>query len=108
NFNVTFLITMLFNIISAYVLWHEIFQSKAIAFFGGLTTAFSPFVFIMMAHFQMITLWPLFIGLTLLMKYRNTWKAAVISGIFAGVLFYGSVYLSLMMCFMVGVWYLVS
>lgn len=107
-FNLIFFSTLFLNACCSYLLWKRIFSSNGIAFFGGLITSLSPFFFLMIGHYQMMMMWPIFLGLYLLFsrkQWKSLWKLDTLVGLLCGLLFYGSVYLSLMMVVIVGLFY---
>lgn len=108
TFNIIFFITLFLNIISVFVFWKNYFSSKWLLFFTTLTTAFSPYLFLNTGHFQMISFWPMFFGMAFLFKKQFTLRNALIIGVFIGIQFLVSVYLSIFMLFALGLWYVIE
>lgn len=104
-FNIIFFITIFLNIWSSFLLWKVLFSDKLLIFFGTLITAFSPYFFMMLNHFQMINFWPFLFGLYFLFKEQFSRKNAVFVGLMISLEFLSSVYLCIFMLFAIGIWY---
>ena len=107
-FNLTFLTGVLLNIVSAAVLSQQLFRFKLVRFLATLSLSLSPFFFLQLGHLQMITFWPVFLGLSLLLKSRSdlNLKIAILIGFLAGIEFFASVYLAFFLLAMIGFFYL--
>lgn len=101
NFNVVFVLTIMLNIVSTYYFWFFVFKDKKLAAVGSFLTSFSPFFHSNINHFQMITFWPFFAGLSFLFKETLKTKNYAIAGIFIAVQFLASAYLGVFMAFVV-------
>lgn len=104
-FNLIFFTTLFLNVWGSFILWKIFFSDKLIIFFGILITAFSPYFFLELGHFQMINFWPFLFGLYFLFKERFSIKNAILVGIMISLEFFSSVYLWIFMLFAVGIWY---
>lgn len=104
-FNLVFFTTLFLNIWSSYLLWRLFFKQGLLIFFGTLITAFSPYFFMELNHFQMINFWPVFFGLYFLFKEQFTVKNSILVGIMISLEFLLSVYLWVFMLFAIGIWY---
>lgn len=93
-FNLTFLLNFVFNYLASYKFWGLIFKKKILAFFGGFATVFSPFLFIELNHFQMMSYWPFFLGLYFFMKNEKSFtrRNNFLAGFFLAIQFLASVY----------------
>lgn len=104
-FNIIFFVTIFLNIWSSFLLWRIFFPDKALLLFGTLITAFSPYFFMNLNHFQMINFWPFLFGLYFLFKEQISRKNAVFIGVMFSLEFLSSVYLCIFMLFAIGIWY---
>lgn len=104
-FNLVFFITLALNIWSSFLLWSLFFKKGLLIFFGTLITAFSPYFFMELNHFQMINFWPFLFGLYFLFKERYTVKNSILVGAIISLEFFLSVYLWIFMLFAIGIWY---
>lgn len=92
-FNILFFLTLLLNSIAAFTLWQSFFSRASTLFFATLTTALSPYFFLQLSHFQMISFWPfLFILAILLKKKVNQLELYVLASLLV-IQFLTSVYL---------------
>jgi len=107
DFNISFFLTLILNLISVTFFWNKFnfSTSKWWLFFAVLTTAYSPYFFLNYGHYQMVTFWPLFFGLSYLFDKNITTKKVVLAAIFTTIQFLASVYLSIFMLFSIGVWF---
>lgn len=92
--NIVFFIVGLLNIISVYYFWSKIFKDKKILFMLSLLFTFSPYVFSMYAHYQMISYCFFFFSLGKLLDAKNN-KDFIISGILGGLQFLAAVYIGI-------------
>lgn len=104
-FNIIFFVTIFLNIWSSYLLWKIFFPDKVLLLFGTLISAFSPYFFMNLNHFQMINFWPFLFGLYFLFKEQINKKNAVFVGVMVSLEFLSSVYLCIFMLFAIGIWY---
>lgn len=104
-FNLIFFTTFFLNIWGSFLFWRIFFLNRLIIFFGVLITAFSPYLFMTLNHFQMINFWPFLFGLYFLFKQKFHVKNALIVGLMITLEFLSSVYLSVFMLYAIGVWY---
>lgn len=106
-FNLVFLITFILNYISSFLFWRQIFKKNEVAFFGALFTVFSPFVHLLLGHFQMLSFWPLFFSLYFLFKNeeKNTFKNSLFVGLFLAIQFLTSAYLAIFLLFTIVIYY---
>jgi hypothetical protein len=107
QFNLMFLTTLGLNTFSIYFFWNNIFKKKNNIFFASLLTNFSPFFFLQLSHFQMISYWPFFISLGFLFKEKKKLKYLSLSGLFLAVQFYTAVYWTVFLLTILGIYYLV-
>lgn len=108
QFNLMFFTTLYLNIISIYLFWKEIFKKKNSIFFSSIITSFSPFLFLQLDHFQMISYWPFFIAISYLFKNNKSFKKYLFIGIFLSIQFYASVYWSIFLITIIGIFYLIK
>lgn len=104
-FNLVFFTTLFLNIWSSFLLWKLFFKQSFLIFFGTLITAFSPYFFMELNHFQMINFWPALFGLYFLFKEQYTIKNSILVGVMISLEFLLSVYLWVFMLFAIGIWY---
>lgn len=104
-FNLVFFATLPLNIWSSYLFWKIFFKKDLIIFFGTLITAFSPYFFLELNHFQLLNFWPVLFGLYFLFKDRFVVKNAILVGLMLSLEFLSSVYLWVFMIFAIGIWY---
>lgn len=107
-FNLVFFSTIFLNIWASWLFWGVLFSDKRLLFFGTLITAFSPFFFLSLGHFQMVNLWPFLFGLHFLFKEKFSIKNALIIGSMISLEFLSSVYLGIFMLIAISVWYLLK
>lgn len=104
SFNILFLILLALNIIASLYFWNSIFHDHKIVFFASLLTTFSPYFFLNVNHFQMISIWPYLFGVGFLLRKELTKKGAVVIALLTTIEFLSSVYLSIFMLFTISVW----
>lgn len=92
--NVVFFIVGLLNIISLQYFWSKIFKDKKIIFLLTLLFTFSPYVFTMYAHYQMVSYWFFFFSLGKLIGAKNS-KDYLIAGLLSGLQFLAAVYIGI-------------
>lgn len=107
-FNLIFFTTLILNIWSSFLLWRLFFKQGLLIFFGTLVSAFSPYFFMELNHFQMINFWPIFFGLYFLFKEQYTVKNSILVGVMISLEFFLSVYLWVFMLFAIGIWYVMQ
>jgi len=108
QFNLTFFTTILLNIVSIYLFWKTIFKKKQSVLFASILTNFSPFFFLQLSHFQMISYWPFFFALSFLFKNKKTIKETFLIGLFLSIQFYAAVYWSIFLITVIGIYYFVK
>jgi len=108
QFNLVFLSTLLLNTVSIYVFWKTLFKNHKDVFFASLVTNFSPYLFLEINHFQMITYWPFFFALHYLFKNKKNIKDLIFLSIFIAIQFYAAVYWAIFLITVIGTYYLVS
>lgn len=92
QFNLTFFTTLGLNTIAIYFFWKQIFKNNKNILFASLLTNFSPFFFLQLSHFQMISYWPFFLSLGFFFKKDRKLKYIILSGVFLSLQFYSAVY----------------
>lgn len=105
TFNLVFFVTLFLNLWSSFLLWRPFFKGRLLIFFSTLITAFSPYLFMELNHFQMINFWPALFSLYFLYKEQFTFKNSVLVGVMLSIQFYLSVYLWVFILFALGIWY---
>lgn len=103
-FNLTFLSTILLNNATAYLMWQKVFSDKRVLWFVCMVTSVFPFLFLQLGHFQMITLWPLYLGIAILFNDTRTIKWGITLGLLVTVQFLASVYLAVFLLSFIGIW----
>lgn len=104
-FNLIFFATLPLNILASFLLWRVLFKEKLLIFFGTLITAFSPYFFLELGHFQLLNFWPFLFGLYFLFKEKFSIINAILIGLMISMEFFSSVYLWIFMLFVIGIWY---
>lgn len=108
QFNLVFLSTLILNTIAIYTFWKTIFKNYKNIVFASLITNFSPYLFLEINHFQMISYWPFFFALHYLFKNKKTIKDLIFLTIFLSIQFYTAVYWAIFLITVIGAYYLVS
>lgn len=110
SFNLTFFITFILNYIALFLFWKQIFKKDVIAFFGSLFVIFSPFFYMELSHFQMMSYWPFFFALYFLFRYetKKDTKSLILTGLFITIQFLASVYLSVYLIFSIMIFYVLQ
>lgn len=108
QFNLTFLSTLLLNSISIYLFWKTIFKKQTNILFASFLTNFSPFFFLQLSHFQMISYWPFFFALSYLFKNKKNLKDNLFVGLFLSIQFYAAVYWAIFLLTVIGIYFLVQ
>lgn len=100
-FNFVFITTFLLNYLSLYLFWGKVFKNHFVSFLGSLFFIFSPYFFLEIGHFQMLSYWPFFFSLYFFLKSfsenKKVWS--VISGLFVSLQFLASTYLAIFLMF---------
>lgn len=106
-FNFVFIITFILNYVSSYLLFNKIFKNNLISFLASLFLIFSPFFYLELGHFQMMSYWPGLFCLYFIFKSeeKNKIKNLIFAGIFISLQFLASVYLSIFFIFAVFIFY---
>jgi len=107
-FNVLFFLTLILNVISLTLFWKRFISNIYILFFAVLVTAFSPYFFLNVGHFQMISFWPMFFGMSFLFDKNFSYKKISITAVFCTLQLLTSVYLSVFMLFASGLWFILK
>ena len=107
SFNLTFIFTFILNYISLFLFWKQIFKKDLIAFFGSLFVIFSPFFFMELSHFQMMSYWPFFFAFYFLFKQEEKFqmKNLILIGLLLTVQFLASVYIAVYLIFSIIAFY---
>lgn len=110
SFNLVFIITFIFNYLSSFLFWKQLFKNQLIAFLGSLFFIFSPFFYLEISHFQMLSFWPFLLTLYFLFKYEEGQKRRylIIAGLFLTIQFLASVYLSVFLIFSILIFFLLK
>lgn len=106
-FNILFVITFFLNYASSFLFWKKIFKKNPTAFLGALFTAFSPFTFQQIGHFQMISFWPFFFSFWFILKSEEEKgvQNSICAGVFLALQFLASVYLSVFLLCTIFIFY---
>lgn len=107
-FNLTFLSTLFLNGAAIYSFWKTIFKQKSLIFIASLFLTFSPFFFSQLSHFQMISYWPTFFVLALLLNKKNSLIQSIVIGLLLIVQFLASVYLFIFLATAYLIWYVLN
>jgi hypothetical protein len=107
QFNLMFLTTLGLNTVAIYFFWSSQFKKKNNIFLASLLTNFSPFFFLQLSHFQMISYWPFFFSLGFLFKEKKEFKQLVLIGLFTAIQFYAAVYWAVFLLTAIAIYYFV-
>lgn len=105
-FNIIFFLTIFLNVLASIFFWKNFLSSRLILFFATLTTAYSPFIFLNVGHFQIFSIWPMFFALAFLFRNDITRRNGIMVGFWTAVQFLVGVYYAIFLLFAAGVWYL--
>lgn len=108
--NISFILTFILNFTSTYIFWKRIFNNNLVAFLGSLFFIFSPFFYLELGHFQMLSYWPFFFTLYFLFKQEEKYdlQKSILIGLGITIQFLASVYLSVFLIFSILIYYLVK
>jgi hypothetical protein len=104
-FNIILFVGFFLNSVASYFFWKVFFKSLRILLFLTLVTAFSPFIFLNLGHFQMLNIWPILFGLSAIFNKKQDRKKIFLSGVWLSVQFLSSVYICMFMLVLTGLWY---
>lgn len=104
-FNIILIVGFILNLVASFYFWKVFFKSLRIIFLLTLITAFSPFIFLNLGHFQMLNIWPFLFGMSALLSKIQDRKNILLSGVWLSVQFLSSVYLCIFMGVLIGLWY---
>jgi hypothetical protein len=109
-FNLVFFITFILNYCGAFLLWNQLFKNSFLAFFGSLLIVFSPFFYLQLGHFQMLSYWPFLFSLYFVFKNEEARaiKYLIFAGIFLSIQFLASVYLAIFLLATLFIYYGIS
>lgn len=99
-YNVLFLITVLLNYYSSYLLFRKLTNSEIGGLLGSIFLNNSVYFFDQIIHLQTITYWPMILLLYFLIKKKPT-----IAAIFLSIQFYMAVYLGIFSFFLVAIYF---
>jgi hypothetical protein len=95
-FNFVFVITFILNYISSYLVFYKTLKREFLSFLASLFLIFSPFFYLELGHFQMMSYWPGLFCLYFILKNdeQNKIRNLILAGIFLSLQFLAGVYLS--------------
>ncbi|HEX7018109.1 MAG TPA: hypothetical protein VF209_04350 [Patescibacteria group bacterium] len=102
--NLVFFLTFAGNVLAFYFFWHQLFQKQTTIFLLTFLSAFAPFLFLQLGHLQMITFWPFFLALGLVIHQSRGWQKAILVGLLTTLQFTASVYLGIFLLVVIGLW----
>ena len=105
--NLVFLAVGLLNIISLQFFWNKVFKDKKTIFLLTLLFTFSPYVFTMYAHYQMISYWFFFFSLGVLLTAKKR-SEYVFAGFLSGLQFLAAVYIGIYSLTISGIFFLLK
>lgn len=98
--NIIFLLTIIINYYSSYLLFKKLADSEIGGFLGSIFLNNSVYFFDQIIHLQTITYWPMILLLYFLLK-----KKPIFAAIFLSAQFYMSVYLGIFSLLMIGIYF---
>ncbi len=94
TFNLIFFFTIFLDIVSLHFFWSKLFKDKKIVSLLTFLFIFSPYIFSMYFHYQMLIFSFYFFSLGILLKAKNK-KQYFLAGIFSGLQFISGVYIGI-------------
>lgn len=107
QYNILLVLNHVLIFLSSLLFFHKLLKNFTAALFSAFYTSYSPYFFVQLGHFQMIFLWPLFLGLYCLADFFERKKIRMLlgCGLFAGIQFLSSVYLGVMGLAIISLWF---
>lgn len=109
-FNFVFVITFILNYLSSYLVFYKILKRGFLSFLASLFLIFSPFFYLELSHFQMMSYWPGLFSLYFILKNEEQIRTRnlILAGVFISIQFLASVYFSIFFLTIICTYYFIK